>query len=140
MEVLGVLRPSMARWGVLRTQRVEAALEDLDWGPLLPPVPGARGLLHAPERREDGSFDLSPRVAVLFAELLELAPGLRVALPMPRPRLLLALVDAMGARLFDPLRDEAADRNLELAPARRTVPLAEGGFALEASFEPHEES
>lgn len=131
---------SLRRWGVLRTAAVEHALEDLAWPVILPDVPGRRGLLFAPHRDSTGAFDLSPRAAVLLTELLEPKPGLRVALPAPRPRLLEALLRALDVKVHDAARDPPADRRLEIEPAPRVVPLAEDGFALRVGFEPHAES
>jgi len=140
MSAPAALLESLERWGVLRSASVEAALRRVDVYSTFAHVPGRDGFCFAPERLPDGSFDLSPRVAVLLAELLEVRPGLRVALPMPRPRLLTALVKELGAQVYDGLKDRAADRTLEIAPARRLVPLSKDGFALEVSFEPNEET
>ncbi len=130
---------SLRRWGVLRSTTVEHALEDLPWTALLPDMPGRRSQYYVPWRDRRGFLEPSPRMSVLLVELLELQSGHSVALPVPRPRLLAAIIEALGAQIFDPLRHTVADRSLEIAPAPRMVPLAEGGFALHASFEPHDE-
>jgi tetratricopeptide (TPR) repeat protein len=131
---------SLRRWGVLRSLSVASAVERLDWDALSGSGPDRHARLFAPSPFPEGGIDLSPRACVLLAELLEVRPGVDVALPMPRPRVLTALVEALGGRVHDAARGGRADRSLEIAPVSRAVALQEGGFALRVSFEPHAEA
>lgn len=93
-----------------------------------------------PNVREDGSWDPSLRASVLVAELLDLAPGIGIHLPSPRPTWLSRIVEASGARVVDSSSTDSIDRVVVLGASAATPRAAKAAFALFVRIDPYGES